>query len=208
MARFPVGISGLQGFADRSCKFVATAATQTMAEVDRGLTRDLRAMTATALGTRVGNTWRGRHFPESAVSIDAAVSVKTKAPSIIDAFERGALIVPSAGKQYLAIPSPNVPRTASGRKMRPAEVEAYFGRKLRFARNAKGHLIGLIEVQGLRMSTARAPVRARGHRGPAASVLMFTFVRESKMPKRIDYMRLGDDWALKAASMFQDRLYR
>ena len=72
---------------------VERAVTAAMDDVTAGLKGELREqITGAGLGTRLANTWRGKRYPESGQSADAVAFVWSKAPAIIDAFERGVTI--------------------------------------------------------------------------------------------------------------------
>lgn len=63
-------------------------------ETDR-LKRELREQVVSAFGARgrgIANAWRSRVFPETGESLNAAGLVWSKVPTIIHAFEHGALI--------------------------------------------------------------------------------------------------------------------
>ena len=84
----------------------ARSVTGAMREVTEGLKSDLRAdVVDGGLGQRLANTWRGKTYPESAVSLEAASFVWSKAPNLVDAFDRGVTIRSKSGF-WLAIPTP------------------------------------------------------------------------------------------------------
>lgn len=58
-----------------------------------------------AKGTRLANTWRLAVYPTSPrPTLRPAAEVLSRAPLIIDAFDRGALIRPRGGGRFLAVP--------------------------------------------------------------------------------------------------------
>ena len=61
-------------------------------------------VTGAGLGQRLANTIRANRYPRSGESINAASLVFSRAPKIVDAFDRGALIRSKHGF-YLAIPT-------------------------------------------------------------------------------------------------------
>jgi Family of unknown function (DUF6441) len=84
-------------------------ATGTTRDAGRRLRTELRRqVTPAALGQRLANSWRDKHFPNQ--KLDAASLVYTKAPQIIRAFDEGAVIRSRRGR-FLAIR----PRTHRGR---------------------------------------------------------------------------------------------
>lgn len=84
----------------------ARSVTSAMREVTDGLKTELRAdVTDAGLGQRLANTWRGKTYPEGGISLEAASFVWSKAPNIVDAFDRGVTIKSNRGL-WLAIPTP------------------------------------------------------------------------------------------------------
>lgn len=57
-----------------------------------------------ARSARLANTWRLAIYPTSALTLRPAALVSARAPAIIDAFDRGAVIRPRGGGRYLAVP--------------------------------------------------------------------------------------------------------
>src|SRR5579875_3462666 len=85
---------------------IARSVTAAMRQVTEGLKSDLRSDVVDAgLGQRLANTWRGKTYPEAGASLEAASFVWSKAPNIIDAFDRGVTIRSNRGF-WLAIPTP------------------------------------------------------------------------------------------------------
>ncbi|HEY7598666.1 MAG TPA: DUF6441 family protein, partial [Candidatus Limnocylindrales bacterium] len=66
-----------------------------------------RPVTSAGLGQRLANSWRDKHYPNQ--KLDAASLVHTKAPQIIRAFDKGAVIRSRRGR-FLAIPTESAPR--------------------------------------------------------------------------------------------------
>jgi hypothetical protein len=190
---------------------VATAVTATAEEVTTGLKTELRAQVEGAgLGTRLANTWQGRRYPVASASANAAAFVWSKAPEIIDAFDRAPTIVPINGRRYLAIPTANVPHGAAGpgvrggsHRMSPAEVETYFNQDLKFARAGNGRLIAYVDVIGtaassFKRATGKQLVRlyAKGKSAQrAAQVVMFILTPTARMPKRLNVDDAAQHWA-------------
>src|SRR5918993_4697475 len=87
-------------------------------DAGRGLKTELRRqVTSAALGQRLANSWRDKHYPNQ--KLDAASLVYTKAPQIIRAFDEGALIRSKRGR-FLAISTENAPRKETdGRRISP-----------------------------------------------------------------------------------------
>ena len=79
-------------------KDIERAVTSGMRDAADGLKQGLREdVVASGLGERLARTWRGKVFPEVGESADAAAYVWSKAPKLIDAFDRGVTIRPARG---------------------------------------------------------------------------------------------------------------
>lgn len=153
------------------------------------------------LGARLGRTVRGQTYPNSGTSLDPASWVWTKAPDLIDAYDRGPVILPGSGHSYLWIPTAKTPRRAR-RFLAPADVEASFGQKFIIlkSKTAAGNLLAFIDVAMARYArrVARGVKRRVGLRPKPQLVLMFTLVRQVKVTKRLDIdalaARAQDRW--------------
>ncbi len=199
---------------------IAQAATDTMDEVTLGLKNELRAQVeAAGMGGKLAKTWRGRRYPVSKPSIEAAAYVFSKAPDIVDAFDRAPVIRTVNGRKYLAIPTANVPRTTSGtrggsHRMTPAEVENYFNQDLKFARTKKGRLIAFIDVVGTAAGGFRRPTGRqlgrlyRGIKAPArhTQVVMFILTPKARMPKRFNVDAAAQHWANTVGPILESNL--
>ncbi len=86
-------------------KDIERAVTSGMRDAADGLKQDLREdVVAAGLGEWLSRTWRGKTFPEVGESAEAAAYVWSRAPKIVDAFDRGVVIRSSRGL-FLAIPT-------------------------------------------------------------------------------------------------------
>lgn len=167
------------------------ATTKAMDEVTDGLKNELRAqITASGMGGRLANTWRGRRYPVGGVSLGASAFVFSKAPEIVDAFDRAPVIRPVNGARYLAIPTENVPRSKNGagrrggsRRMTPFEVETYFNQDLKFARAPQGRLVAYIDAEGRFAPTVMG--RPKPTFAPMNAKRLARFYRTGKAPKRL-----------------------
>jgi hypothetical protein len=102
---------------------VEISVTDAMNEVTSGLKADLREqVTGAGLGQRLARTWRGKRFPENHPSMNAAAYVWSKAPDIIDGFDRGPTIRTVHGGKYLVIPTTNVPKRRRGQSGRGSHM--------------------------------------------------------------------------------------
>lgn len=189
---------------------IAGAGTATMKEISTGLKMDLRRDVMTAgLGTRLANTWRGKTFPEGkSRSVDAAAFVWSKAPKIIDAFVRGATIVPINGAKYLAIPTENVPGRGANKKMTPFDVEIAFNQDLQFGKTKNGSLFAYVEAVRAKSGHGfRRATRGRLKQGrQTEAVVMFYLIPRAKMPKLLDLDGKAEVWGEKAIARFNEKL--
>jgi hypothetical protein len=153
------------------------------------------------MGDRLANSWRHRVFPDKLgkFSLNAAGSVYSKAPHIIDIYAKGGTIVPVNGRKYLAIPTSylrNVVPTLVGnrhlsKKVTPAAVARHLGVKLVLRRNRHGTL--WLEAGGLRLSRGK---RSRGiakrasdtaiAKGKALTLPLFWLVKSVSVGRRLD----------------------
>lgn len=186
------------------------AAMKAMTRAETNMKEELRSqMIAGGFSDRMAKTWRGQVYPSSGTSLNPAALVYSKAPGIVDAYARGVTIVAKAGRRLLAIPTDDAPMKGSGgrkqqnRAMTPLEVEARFGKRLRFvpATSAEGRRIGhravgYLIMDGvvprksngrLRNASARELAgRSRNKTRPVVSAVMFVLVASVKVPKKLD----------------------
>jgi hypothetical protein len=86
------------------------------------------------MGVRLAKTWRGKRFPESRPSINSVAYVWTRAPDIVNAFERGVPII-ARNRRFLAVPTKDAGvshTTVKNKRLTPAIWETETGVKLRF----------------------------------------------------------------------------
>jgi hypothetical protein len=159
-------------------KDIERAITAGMRDAADGLKQDLRQdVVAAGLGERLSRTWRGKTFPEVGESVEAAAYVWSKAPKIIDAFDRGVVIRSKSGF-WLAIPCAAAgPRGigASGRSARitPGGWERRTGMRLRFVYR-RGRP-SLLVADNARINTKGRAAPNRKKTGQA-SVIVFILV--------------------------------
>lgn len=105
--RLAAAISGdLRKVLADEVKAAEDAVTAGMRQAADGLKADLRRqVTEAGMGQRLANTWRAELYPKGQKSIKAAGFVFTRAPTIIRAFDQGAVIRSKHGF-WLAIPTP------------------------------------------------------------------------------------------------------
>ena len=152
-----------------------------------------RQITGAGLGQRLANTIRNRTYPNHGESIGAAALVWSKAPQIVGAHARGALIRSTRGL-WLAIPTPAAEQTFRQGRLTPAIWERRTGLRLRFVYRPTG--VSLLVADNVRLTRAgriRENVRrSRGGgstyaplRGRSAAVV-FLLVRQVRLRKRLD----------------------
>lgn len=210
MTTLTVALRGnLEKLLEQELKDGAVAVTRAMREAGRGLKKDLRRDVARAgLGARLGKTWRALNFPRTGNSLGAAALVFTKAPQIIDAFDRGVVIRGTRGN-LLAIPTEAVPkrlaRRAGGKGggVTPALVEKALGIELRpVKRPGKPTILvadGLVarggKRGGFRKATVRKATKTQGARVALkglTTVVMFTLLPQVRLRKRLNVARAGN----------------
>jgi hypothetical protein len=83
------------------------AARGAVTDTGRWTQEQLRGQVRSGFGARsarLANTWRLAVYPTSVPTLRPAALVSSRAPAIIDAFDRGAVIRPRGGGRYLAVP--------------------------------------------------------------------------------------------------------
>ena len=150
------------------------------------------------MGQRLANTWRAELYPKGRKSIKAAGFVFTKAPTIIRAFDQGAVIKSKHGF-WLAIPTPAAGTGARGKRMTPGLWEQMHGSRLRFIyrRGAPSLLVAenMRARTGKRGGFAKGSASAlRSGRG-MTSVVMFILVPQVSLRKRLDVNAAAERWA-------------
>lgn len=196
---------------------VERAVTAAMDEVTSGLKAELREqVTGSGLGGRLANTWRGKRYPISGLSADAAAFVWSRAPNIIDAFERGVTIRSKRGL-WLAIPTPAAGATgldASGARKRvtPGGWERRTGMRLRFVyRRGAPSLLVADDARLGKSGLARSRVhktKAGGSYVPLAgrqTIVVFILVPQVTLRKRLDVDGAGNRWADRVPGLIAQR---
>lgn len=189
----------LPAWAESNIDLWARAVTQGVAETARLVQANWRAQVAGAgLGKRLAGTIRQQVYPRGQPSPNAAALVWSKAPEIVGAHERGALIS-SANGFYLAIPTPAAGRGTRGARLTPGEWEARRGIRLRFVyrRGKPSFLVAdnaRINARGLGVAS-----RSKTGRG-VATVPIFILVPQVRLKKRLDLQGAAREGAMALPS--------
>lgn len=174
-----------------------------IARATRELQTDWRRDVRQALGLKLARSIRKKVYPEQGASISAAGLVWSRAPKVIGAHEKGALIRARSGL-WLAIPT-----EAAGRQGRifrdmgsgqfaaltPARWENATGAKLRFVpRDGRSALLVMDQARLNKRGHAAPNRRRRRQDGILTSevtVPIFVMIRQVRLPKRLDLEALA-----------------
>jgi hypothetical protein len=194
------GLSDTEGNAARSV-------TSAMREVTEGLKTELRADVVDAgFGQRLANTWRGKTYPEGGASLEAASFLWSKAPNIVDAFDRGVTIKSNRGF-WLAIPTPaagvkGVSATGAMKRITPGGWERRTGLRLRFVYRRGGPSLLVADNARLSKKGLAKPNIGRTRGGAQftrlkgrSTVVVFILVPQVSLRKRLDIASIAQRWA-------------
>jgi len=174
---------------------------QQIEAAERGMTRAMRQaaedikqawrseIRSAGLGDRRANTGRAAAYPERGESLEAAALIWTKAPKIIAAHDRGALIRSRSGF-WLAIPLPAAGLSRRRGRITPAEWESRTGRRLRFVYR-RGRT-ALLVADDARIGGRGRAVGKGGRRRKdgiltgAQTVPIFVLVPQVRLKRRLD----------------------
>ncbi len=216
-------------------KFKARLAKATkggIVEAATALKNNLREETRRAgLGQRLANTWQGppSHYvyPKSGESLDAAASVISKAPHIIDGYEKGAIIKSSSGR-FLAVPLPQAQKLIGAGKSKyritPRLLEEWMGIELVMIKRPGKH--PLLVARGVRLSggnnlnrskgggtiqklKTRSATKTMGERtmlAGRADVPMFVLIPQVSIKKRLDISKEAKLWGSMVPSYIERRM--
>ncbi|MFG1262357.1 DUF6441 family protein [Xanthobacter aminoxidans] len=196
-------VGNLETYMAEEAEAAAKAVTSAMQQGADGLKGELRGqVTGAGLGERLGRTWRGQVYPRGQASISAAALVWTKAPMLIDAFDKGALIRSREGF-FLAIPTAAAgPVRGSGfqKRLTPGAWERRTGMRLRFVYRRGG--ISLLVADNARVDKKGRARANTGSRGGASftrlanrtTSIIFLLVPQARLRKRLDVKKAGDAW--------------
>lgn len=196
-------VGNLEQYMAEEAEAAARAVTTAMQQGSDGLKAELRGqVTSAGLGERLAKTWRGQVYPRQQTSISAAALVWTKAPKLVDVFDKGALIRSRDGF-FLAIPTPAAgPVRGSGftRRLTPGAWERRTGMRLRFVyRKGAPSLLVADNARIDKKGRARANTGSRGGlsftrlAGRTTSVI-FILLPQARLRPRLNVKRAADAW--------------
>jgi hypothetical protein len=184
----------------------ARSVTSAMRDVTEGLKSDLRADVVDAgLGQRLANTWRGKTYPQAGASLEAAAFVWSKAPNLVDAFDRGVTIRSKSGF-WLAIPTPaagvkGFSTTGAMQRITPGGWERRTGMRLRFVYRRSGPSLLVADHARLnKKGIAKPNIGRRRGGGPytrlagRSTVVVFILVPQVTLNKRLDIEAMARRW--------------
>lgn len=158
---------------------------------------------------RLAKTWQARFYPNN--GYNAAALIYSKAPLIIEAFERGSEVRSSKGK-WLAIPNPELgfkmPRGWARTKGRRNIIEAYaakFGR-LTFVPTKRRNLALLVaDLRQTRSGAYASPTEASRRHGRTKSIVVFYLVPSVRLPRLLKGETIRARFERDFPTMFQKR---
>jgi len=177
-------INRLPQFTAQEIRRAEVAVTQGVAQTARQVQTAWRGQVTQALGRRMSGTIRMQMFPGSGTSPNAAALVFSRAPDIVGAHDKGALIASASGF-WLAIPTPAAGRGAGGRRLTPGEWEARRGIRLRFVFRPGKPALLVADTARLNTRGLAAASRSKTGRG-VTTVPIFVLVPQVRLPKRMD----------------------
>ncbi|MBZ0138778.1 MAG: DUF6441 family protein [Pseudorhodoplanes sp.] len=185
---------------------IARSVTGAMREATEGLKGDLRAdVVGAGLGQRLANTWRGKTYPQAGVSLEAAAFVWSKAPNLVDAFDRGVTIRSKSGF-WLAIPTPaagvkGLSATGAMKRITPGGWERRTGMRLRFVYRRSGPSLLVADRARLnKKGLAKPNIGRRRSGGPytrlagRSTVVVFILVPQVTLNKRLNIEGMARRW--------------
>jgi hypothetical protein len=182
---------------------IESAVTSGMRDATTGLKEALRQdVVSSGLGERLSRTWRGKTYPETGSSMEAAAFVWSKAPKLIDAFDRG-VVIRSKNGFWLAIPTAAAGSTGVGANGRSARItpggwERRTGMRLRFVYR-RGQP-SLLVADNARINTKGRAAPNRRKTGQATAVI-FLLVPQVSLRKRLDIDAAARTWAGRLPSL-------
>ncbi len=195
-------VAALMAGTEEDIAHVLTAAMDEAAEL---LREDWKqAIEEAGLGSRLARTVRAKVYPMGQASLDPAAFVHTKAPKIIDAFDRG-VTIRARNKRWLAFPTP----AAGPKRISPLEWERKTGLQLRFV-PLRGGKSALLVTDNARLSSKGRAQKNQGYsrKGGSytrltgrATIVVFQLSRSVKEKKLLDLDALADRGAARVPAL-------
>lgn len=192
------------------------AVTRGIGLASSGLKADWRGQVVSAgLGQRLANTVRANVYPERMQSISAAALVYSRAPVVVDAHDRGALIRSQSGL-WLAIPLGPVAKMRGARgiggkqqyRITPAGWEQKTGRRLRFIyRKGKPALLiddGTPLVRSYTDPVSWTQRKKLKRTNRRMSVPIFLLVPQAQLRRKMDLDRASNAWGDRLPGLILD----
>jgi hypothetical protein len=200
--RFALKADDLGAVLKRAYDYGEITVSGAMNEVQAGLKDELRGQVIGAgMGQRLAKTWRGKRYPEGRPSINSVAYVWSRAPDIVDAFERGVPIV-ARNRRFLALPTKDAGvshTTVKNKRLTPAIWETETGVKLRFVPRG-GHALLVADARYVRQPArwrrrkSFRPIRT-SLRGGRRFLVIFVLLPMVNPRKRLDVEGAGHRWA-------------
>lgn len=203
-------VGNLEAYMADEVRAAEQAVTGAMATAGDGLKGELRGqVTRAGLGDRLAKTWRSRIYPQGQPSISAAALVWTKAPELMDVFDKGAIVRSKEGF-FLAIPTPAagaVRGSGFQPRLTPGVWERRTGVRLRFVYRRGG--ISLLVADNTRLDKKGRARANTGKRSGATytrlagrgTAVIFFLVPQARLRKRLDIEAAGAAWQARLPSL-------
>lgn len=203
-------VGDLNAHMAQEIRMAETAVTGAMTDGGDGLKRDLRGqVTRAGLGDRLAKTWRSRVYPRGQASISAAALVWTKAPELMDVFDKGAVIRSKEGF-FLAIPTPAagaVRGSGFQPRLTPGVWERRTGLRLRFVyrRGAISLLVAdntRLDKKGrARANTVKRSGASYTRLSGRGTAVIFLLVPQVRLRRRLDIDAAAKAWQERIPSL-------
>lgn len=158
------------------------------------------------LGAKLSRSIRSEVYPKGDTSLNAAALIWSKAPVIMYANEKGALIRSQNGF-WLAIPTQSAGKGPGGRRITPGEWERRTGRALTFIyrRGKTALLVDTGRVNRPNYMTKAGEHKRRGPGRKNVTIPIFTLVPQVRLRKRLNVAELSEYVASRVPSMVVSR---
>ena len=195
-------VGSLQKDMDRELGKVRKSILTGVKETGLGLKQDLRRqVTHAGLGKRLAYSWRGEFYPNK--GLDAASYLYTKAPDIIRAWDKGAVIRARRSK-WLAIPTDQAPKKGiDGKRLTPANFNESRYDKLRWVERKGNHPLLVVDEVKLGKTgkvtrrQKQAHAKSGNYKKGIVTVVMFIMVKQVRLNKKLNVQKATKQWVDK-----------